>query len=73
MCVFTNIMNNSAQLKYRELRMLVLFLLIMLEMRSLLTLECAACVCCFRKLLVLEKNPLKICKTVINEEPTVRS
>ena len=62
MCVFTNIMNNSAQLKYRELRMLVLFLLIMLEMRSLLTLECAACVCCFRKQFVWEKIRSKFVK-----------
>ena len=38
-------MNNSAQLKDRELRMLVLFLLVILEMRSLLALEYAACVC----------------------------
>ena len=43
-------MNNSAQLKDRELRMLFLFLLIILEMRSLLALECAAYVCVFRKL-----------------------
>ena len=46
-CVFTNIMNNSAQLKDRELWMLVLFLLIILEICSLLTLKCAACVCFF--------------------------
>ena len=40
-------MNNSALLKDRELGMLVLFLLIILEMRTLLVLECAACVCFF--------------------------
>ena len=56
MCVFTNIMNNSAQFKDRELRILVLFLSIIPEMRSLLTLECAACVCVFRKLWVLETS-----------------
>ena len=37
-------------------------------MLSSAVLECAACVCFFRKLWVLEK----ICKTVRNEEPTVR-
>ena len=40
-------MNNRAQLKERELRLLVLFLLIILEMRSEAALECAACVCFF--------------------------
>ena len=40
-------MNNSFQLKDRELRLLVLFLLIILEMRSSAALECAACVCLF--------------------------
>ena len=50
-CVFTNIMNNSAQLKDSELRRLVLlFFLVILEMCSLLTLECAPCVWFFRKL-----------------------
>ena len=37
-------MNNSFQLKDRELQLLVLFLLIILEMRSSAALECAACV-----------------------------
>ena len=64
-------MNNVAKLKDKELRMFVLFLLSILEMRSL-TLECAPCVCFFRKLCVsLGKNPLKIFKSVRNEEPTV--
>ena len=49
-CVFTNIMNNRAQLKERELRLLVLFLLIILEMRSSALWECAACVCFLKKL-----------------------
>ena len=52
-------------------RLLVLFLLIILEMLSSAVLECAACVCFFRKL-SFGKNPLKIYKTVRNEEPTVR-
>ena len=71
---FTNLVNNSFQLKDRELRLLVLFLLIILEMSSLAALEWAACVCFmffFRKL-SLEKNPLKICKPLKNEEPTVK-
>ena len=42
---FTNLVNNSFQLKDRELRLLVLFLLIILEMSSLAALEWAACVC----------------------------
>ena len=49
-CVFTNIMKNRVQLKERELRLLVLFLLIILEMRSSAALECAACVCFPKKL-----------------------
>ena len=49
-CVFTNIMNKSAQLRNRELRLLALFLLTILEMRSSATLEYAACFCFFRKL-----------------------
>ena len=61
-CVFTNIMNNSAQLKDNELRMLVLFLLIILEMCSLLTLECAPCVCFFGKLWICEKIRSKFLK-----------
>ena len=43
-------MDNRAQLKDRELQMLVLFLLIILDMYSLLALEYAACVYFFRKL-----------------------
>ena len=74
-CVFTNLMNNSFQFKYRELRLLVLFLLITLEMRSSASLECAACVCLFvffQKTVSLGKNPLKICKPVRTEESSVR-
>ena len=56
-------MSTSAQLKDPELRMLVLFLLIILEMRSLLALKCATFVSFFRKL-SFGKNLLKICKTV---------
>ena len=48
--VFTNIMNNSAKLKDRELRMIVLIVLVILEIHSLLALECATCVCLIRKL-----------------------
>ena len=51
-CVFNNIMKNRAQLKERELRLLVLFLLIILGMRSSTTLECAASVCILKKLWV---------------------
>ena len=65
-------MNNSVQLKDRERRMLVLFLLIILEMRSVLALECAGCVC-FLDNCEFGKKSLKICKTVRNEEPTVRT
>ena len=48
-------MNNRAQLKERELRLLILFLLIILEMRSSAALECAACVCFLKKLWVWKK------------------
>ena len=40
-------------------------------MCSLTVLECAACVF-FLKTVSLGKNPLKLCKTVRNEEATVR-
>ena len=60
-CVFTN-MNNSVQLKDRELRIFVLFLLIILKLCSLLTLKCAACVYFFRKLWVWEKIRSKFIK-----------
>ena len=59
---FQQAFNSSAQLKDRELWMLVLFLLIILEMHSLVALECAACVCFFRKLWVWEKIHLKFVK-----------
>ena len=52
--------------------MVVLLSLIIPEMRSLLALECGACVCFFWKTVSLGKNPLKICKTVRNEEPNMR-
>ena len=52
-------MNSSAQLKDRELRLSVLFFLIILEMRSSAALECAACVCFLRKLWVSKKIHLK--------------
>ena len=67
-------MNNSFQLKNRELRLLVLFLLIITEMRFSAALECAACVCFFffQKTVSLGKNPLKICEPVRNEESTVK-
>ena len=53
-CVFTKLMNNSFQFKYRELQLLVL--LIILEMCSSASSECAACVFFFlRKLWVWEK------------------
>ena len=61
-CVFTNIMNSSAQIKDKELWILVLFLLIILAKRSLLTLEYAPCVCFFRKLWVWEKIRSKFLK-----------
>ena len=77
-CVFCfNLMNNSFLLKYRELRLLALFLLIILEMRSSAALGCAACVCLFvcffffRNLWVWEKIHSKIVN-LWNEEPTVR-
>ena len=49
-CVFHNTMNNSVQLNDRELRLFVLFLLIIIELHSSVSLECAACVCFPRKL-----------------------
>ena len=55
-------MKNNAQLKERELRLLVLFLLIILGMRSSTTLECAACVCILKKLWVSEKICSKFVK-----------
>ena len=56
-------MGNGAPLKYRELQVLVLFLLIILEMCSSLALECTAS---------LGKNSLKMCKTMRNEEATLK-
>ena len=53
--VFTNIMNNCVQLKKIEPWLLVLFLLIILEMHSSVAMECAACVCFFKKLWVWKK------------------
>ena len=71
--VLTNRIKNSAQLKDRELRLLVLLLLIILEMSSSAVLECAACIFFFKESVsFLGKNPLKFCKIVRNEEPTVR-
>ena len=64
-------MNNSAQLKYRELQLPALVLLIILEMYFPAALECAAWVSFLRKL-SLGKNLLKICKTMRNEEATMR-
>ena len=54
-CVFTEPMNNSTQLKDREMKLLVLLLLIILEMRSSAALKCATCVCFLSKLWVLKK------------------
>ena len=45
-----NLMNNSTQLKDREMKLLVLLFLIILEMRSSAALECATCVCFLSKL-----------------------
>ena len=59
---FQQAFNSSAQLKDRELWMLVLFLLIIPEMHSLVALECAACVCFLRKLWVWEKIHSKFVK-----------
>ena len=42
-CVLSNIIDNGAQLKDRELQLLALFLLILLEMLSSAVLECATC------------------------------
>ena len=61
-CVFTNIMNNCVYLKGRELQLLDLFFLIILEMRPWAALECAACVCFFDKSKILGEYPLKIVK-----------
>ena len=47
MYILTNQMKNSAQLKDRKLRLLVLLFLIILEMSSLAELEYGACVCFF--------------------------
>ena len=54
-CVFTNIINNRAQLKERELQLLVLLLLIKLEMHSSAAKECPGCVCFLKKLWVWKK------------------
>ena len=71
--VWSNKINNSAQLKDRELRLLVLLLLIILGMISSAAMECDTCVCFFRKVWVFwEKNPLKFWKTEKNEKLTVR-
>ena len=53
-------MNNSVQLKDRELQLFVLFLLIILELRSSAALKCAACVCLPRKLRVWQKIRLNL-------------
>ena len=50
-----NVMNNSTQLKDREMKLLVLLFLIILEMRSSAALECATCVCFLSKLWILKK------------------
>ena len=50
-----NLMNNSTQLKDREMKLLVLLFLIILEMRSSAALECATCVCFLSKLWILKK------------------
>ena len=54
-CVFTNTVNNSAHLKDRELQLLDLFLLIILEMHPSAALECVACVCFLTKPRASEK------------------
>ena len=61
-CVFSYTMNNSVQPKDSELRLFVLFLLIILELRSSAALECAACVCFPRKRRVWQKIRLKFVK-----------
>ena len=60
-CVFTNIMNNSAQLKEGELQFPALFLLIILEMCPSAAFECAACAC-FHKNCVFDKIHAKFVK-----------
>ena len=50
--IFNSTMDNSAPLKYRELRVLVLFLSIILEMLSSVALECADSVYFFKKVRV---------------------
>ena len=55
-------MNNCVYLKGRELQLLDLFFLIILEMRPWAALECAACVCFFDKSKILGEYPLKIVK-----------
>ena len=42
--VFTNIMNNSVELRDRELQLFVLFFVNYIKMRSSVALECAVCV-----------------------------
>ena len=71
-CVFTNKMNNSAQFKDRGLRLLVLFLLTILEMHSSEQHWSVLPLLVFLENCVFEKNPLKICKTMISEEATVK-
>ena len=69
-CAFTNTINNSAQLKDRDLRLLLLFLLIILEMCSSAALECAAFVCFLRKLCVWEKICSKFVKPWEMKKPS---
>ena len=65
-------MNNSAQHKDPELRMVVLFFVN--YTRNAFFISIGMCCFCFffYNTLGLGQNPLKICKTVRNEEPAVR-
>ena len=58
-CVFTNLMNNS---KIENCGCLLVFLLIILEMCLSVELECAACVCFFKKPWVWERICSKFLK-----------
>ena len=70
--VFTNIMNNSAQLRHGELQLHVLFLLIILECVLQQHWIVLPVFVFFLENHEFRKNLIKICKTMRNKEPTVR-
>ena len=65
-------MNNSAQLRHGELQLHVLFLLIILECVLQQHWIVLPVFVFFLENREFKKNLIKICKTMRNEEPTVR-